>query len=136
MVFRLRKPKGCPEPKKAPKTNGVCVHDWEQVDSYSWKELLNEVVQETYNSTLGYNYLDFTYRGFAYWGRQPEFMKTEMPKQKVCLKCGQCFNGAKEGRRKILTWLNGWADAQQEKVERHALAKKLWNDRGCDHADG
>lgn len=122
----------------APEKALACKHDWEEVDSYSWTEIFNDMVTKdytTHDANWGYNYLEFTYRDFNYFGRKPEFMRTEMPKQRVCLLCGKCDNQVKEARAKIMKWLNAWADSKQERIDRKKLAKKMWSERGCDHVD-
>ena len=115
--------------------NDKCNHDWEEVDYWYWDDIIKEVVQipEVTDNVLGYGYMSFTYKGHSFWGRKPEFMRTEYPKQKVCLKCGECYNGVQEAIDKFRKWVDCWAKCKQDESDRKNLAKKMWKE-GCHDA--
>lgn len=112
-------------PEKALKVK--CNHDWEEVSYWTWGDIIKEVVSsDDVFDRRNYEYMSFKYKGHEFWGRRPEFVCTERPKQKVCLKCGECHNGVADAIAKFQKWIDCWAKGEQDAIDRKELAKKMW----------
>jgi hypothetical protein len=121
-----------PMPKVKPPKEEECGHDWEVVSegeyyavyhSFSLYSRLKE-----YTKDVSY-YIDKEHcaeeRGDIY-----NYYWMTM-KNKVCLKCGECYDGDKIAEEWIKEQEEAKKKSKQEKIQRKELAKKIWEEKCC-----